>query len=595
MDELTLNLPKPQVKERPLNPKIQQEALKLGLDALVSSILARRPIDVLVPLEVWLSPKLKTLSHPLCMQDMDKAAERVADAIIGREYIALETDHDCDGQTSHAVLYWNLVHHFKHPVTHLQSYIGHRLTEGYGLSAAVAKRILSAKPRPSLVITADNGSSDEPRIALLKMAKIDVIVTDHHEIPVAGVPESAYACLNPTRPDCGYPDRCIAGCMVAWLLMSAVRQRLIARGYLPEDAPALRDTLDFVAVGTIADCVSMAKSHNNRAIVQAGMQQVWAGTRPCWRVLRPLLKEKPSSEDLGFRIGPLLNSDGRLDTAFQSVSFLLAETDEEAKGWLETLQSQNATRKAIQKSLVEKGMERAVSLTQVGKWSLCVYLEEGHSGVHGIAASRLKDAFGRPTVFLAPKVGSPDHLTGSVRGTAGFHVRQALQAVQDAHPGLLTAFGGHQGAGGLTLLKEHLPLFTEAFETAVRTQLAEEDIGPVIWTDGQLHPEMIQLDLLARLKDLEPFGREFDAPVFEISATFEQIQPVGDGTHLRLLLSSGGRQFKGVWFNCRPKTCMPLPVVEGARYSVIFSLTEHVWREQRGVELLVYHVGQQSN
>jgi single-stranded-DNA-specific exonuclease len=585
-----VTLPKPEVKERPINHQIQTEALKLGLDPFLSSILARRPIEVLVSLEEWLYPKLKTLSHPMAMQDMDKAAERVAEAIIQQEHIALETDHDCDGQTSHAVLYWNLVRHFKHPITHVQSYIGHRLIEGYGLSASVAKRILAAKPRPTVVITADNGSSDEPRIALLKMAKIDVIVTDHHEIPADGIPASAYACLNPTRPDCAYPDPCIAGCMVSWLLMNMVRQRLIARGHLPSDAPSLRDTLDFVAVGTIADCVSMAKSHNNRAIVQAGMQQVWAGSRPCWRILGPLLKEKPSSEDLGFKIGPLLNSDGRLDTAFQSVSFLLAETDEEAKGWLETLQIQNTTRKAIQKGLVQKGMQRAVMLVDEGKWSLCVYLEEGHSGVHGIAASRLKDAFGRPTVFFAPKVGAPECLTGSVRGIVGFHVRQALQAIQDAHPGLLTAFGGHQGAGGLTLLQENLSRFTQAFETAVRAQVTSADIGPVIWTDGQLTPSMIQLSFLTQLKGLEPFGREFDAPIFEMPAKFERVQPVGDGTHVRLVLICAEYRFKGVWFNCRTQASAPLPVVEGEHYSVIFSLTEHIYREQRGVELLVYHV-----
>lgn len=595
MTELLVTPPKPQIKERPINHALQTEALGLGLDPVLSSILARRPIEVSIPLQDWLNPKLKTLSHPMTMQDMDKAADRVAEAIIQREYIALETDHDCDGQTSHAVLYWNLVHHFGHPITHIQSYIGHRLTEGYGLSASVAKRILGAKPRPNVVITADNGSSDEPRIALLKMAKIDVIVTDHHEIPVAGVPESAYACLNPTRPDCAYPDPCIAGCMVAWLLMSAVRQRLIERGHLPHNAPPLRDTLDFVAVGTVADCVSMAKSHNNRAIVQAGMQQIWAGSRPCWRVLRPLLKEKPSSEDLGFRIGPLLNSDGRLDTAFQSVSFLLAETDEEAKGWLETLQAQNTMRKAIQKDLVQQGMQRAAVQADEGKWSLCVYLEDGHSGVHGIAASRLKDAFGRPTVFFAPKLGTTDCLTGSVRGIVGFHVRQALQRVQDTCPGLLIAFGGHQGAGGLTLLQENLSMFMRAFEEAVRAQVTAGDIGPVIWTDGQLTPEQIQGSFLTQLKNLEPFGREFDVPVFEMSAQFEQIQPVGDGTHLRLVLVCDGYRFKGIWFNCRTQASTALPIVEEQRYNVIFSLTEHVYREQRRVELLVYHVGQWSH
>jgi single-stranded-DNA-specific exonuclease len=319
----TLDIPLPKIKPRSLDKKIEQLGLSKGLHPLLARVVAARPLPSGFGVHDVLHPKLECLDHPLTMQDMTKAAHRVAKAIYNKECIGLETDHDCDGQTSHAVLYHNLVYHFKHPKELLKSYIGHRLKEGYGLSASVANRILEDSPRPSLLITADNGSSDEARIKQLAAVGMDVIVTDHHQIPEDDYPNSAYAFLNPTRDDCNYNDKYIAGCMVAWLLMAAVRLQLIEDKYLNINAPKLVDSLDFVAVGTIADCVSIARSKNNRAVVNYGMKLISQGVKPCWQVLLPLLSNPISSQDLGFKIGPLLNSDGRLSSALGSVSFLL--------------------------------------------------------------------------------------------------------------------------------------------------------------------------------------------------------------------------------------------------------------------------------
>ncbi|NCX93801.1 MAG: single-stranded-DNA-specific exonuclease RecJ, partial [Gammaproteobacteria bacterium] len=265
----------------------------------------------------FLGPKLQVLDHPRSIKDIDKAVSRLVAAIANQEIIAIETDHDCDGQTAHAVMHTALIEIFGVPASKVQSFIGHRMKEGYGLSDAVATRILNAIPRPNVVITADNGSSDEPRIARLKEAGIDVIVTDHHHLPEEGPPKSAYACLNPTREDCDFPDDSIAGCMVAWLLMSALRQALIEAGLLSEKAPSLKGLLDYVAVGTVADCVSLSRSLNNRAVIRAGLQLISQMQRPCWQAILPLLK-RPflRAEDLGFTIGPMLNSDGRLSDAF---------------------------------------------------------------------------------------------------------------------------------------------------------------------------------------------------------------------------------------------------------------------------------------
>lgn len=588
---MVLDLPQPIIKPKPRNADIEQQGLALGLHPTIAKIIAARPLPEQFTITDALSPKLKLLSQPFAMADMEIAANRLARAIINQECIGIETDHDCDGQTSHAVIYHNLTVHFKHSKDKIRSYIGHRLKEGYGLSDSVAERIIQDSIKPQLVITADNGSSDEARIQKLKQAGIEVIVTDHHEIPKEGYPKSAVACLNPTREDCQYEDPYIAGCMVAWLLMTATRQKLIELGHLSKETPQLLDSLDFVAVGTIADCVSMARSINNRAVVRYGLRLIAEARRPCWRVVLQTLKGPLCSEDLGFRIGPLLNSDGRLSCAFGSVSFLLAETETEASAWLKSLQEQNTERKSIQQDIVTKGLLKAQQQVLMQRLSLCIYLETGHPGVHGIAASRIKDIFGRPTIFLAPKLHQPAILTGSVRGIEGFHVRNALQTIADQHPKMLISFGGHKAAGGVSLKLEDLQEFMDAFETATLAQIHLKQVGPTIWTDGELSIPEIQFELLESIQLLEPFGREFETPIFELNiATIKDIRIIGDGTHARILLESNNRFITGVWFKIRQRAEDALPVKVEEKVKVAFSLKANYFREEPTLDIHIVHV-----
>lgn len=585
-----IELPRPVIKTKPYNRTVEDKGLAAGLHPVLARIVASRSLPDDIPLLEALSPKLKRLSSPFNLKDIERASQRVANAVIKGEYIGLETDHDCDGQTSHAVLYHNLVRHFNHPKEKIVSYIGHRLQEGYGLSESVAKRILADNPRVHLVITADNGSSDEPRIQQLKSAGIEVIITDHHEIPKEGPPPSAYACLNPTQSDCLYGDPWIAGCMVAWLLMAATRHVLIEKGYLEPESPRLMDSLDFVAVGTIADCVTMARSINNRAVVSYGMRLIEQGTRPCWRAMKTICHGKISSEDLGFRIGPLLNSDGRLSSALGSVSFLLSETDEEAMAWLFALQDSNAQRKTIQQAIVLQGLQEANVQIKSGRCSLCIYLEEGHTGVHGIAASRIKDLYGRPTAFFAPKVGCPGVITGSVRGVENFHVRDALQAVSDQYPDKLLGFGGHQGAGGVTLKREDFEQFANAFESATLHQLSGRHLQPVIWTEGVLEVNGLTLELVEELRHLEPFGREFETPVFEITAVLKVLTFIGDGTHARVVLEAQGRRIPGVWFKLRQSKTAAVCVKIGDRVKVAFSIKANTFKDKQSVDVHIIYM-----
>jgi len=585
-----LDHPEPILRMRVPNPLIEQQGLAVGLHPVIAKIIAARPLYEELPLLEALSPKLKHLSSPFNMQDIKRAAARVANAIIKGECIGIETDHDCDGQTSHAVLYYNLVERFYHPKEKIRSYIGHRLKEGYGLSDALATRILNDEPKPSLVITADNGSSDEPRIARLKAAGMDVIVTDHHEIPKVGLPQSAYAVLNPTQKACLYSDPFIAGCMVAWLLMVATRQHLINDDYLPKETPSLADSLDFVAVGTVADCVSMARSHNNRAVVAFGLHLINKGTRPCWRVIKDVIISEVNSIDLGFRIGPLLNSDGRLACAFGSVNFLLAETEEEAYPWIEVLQKHNQNRKTIQQTIVEEGLKKAKTQVDAGYLSLCLYLPEGHSGVQGIAASRIKEVFGRPCAIFAPKIGSEGIITGSVRGIDDFHVRDALQCAANENEEKIISFGGHKGAGGITLKLRDFEWFKEAFERGTRLQLNADSVGPIVWTDGALPLSELNFELLEALNVLEPFGREFEAPIFEMDAFIKNIQWVGDGTHARLVLESENKVVNAIWFSARTSKEIPLKVKIGDKIKIAYLAKKNYFRGKVSMDIQVIHL-----
>ncbi len=563
----------PRIQKRKINTEVEQALIQQGLHPMLARVIAGRPLPEHEKGAAGITAgKLADLTSPFLMQDMERAVQRLIQAILNGETIALETDHDCDGQTSHAVLIHALTEVLGHPAQKVLSFIGHRLREGYGLSDALCDRILKEKDI-RLVITADNGSSDEARIARLKAAGIEVIVTDHHAIPAEGIPPSAYAVLNPTREDCSFPDPYIAGCMVAWLFMAATRRRMIEQGHLPADAPSMAALLDFVAVGTVADCVSLARSLNNRIVVQYGLTQINTFKRPCWQAIRPLLKNnrgEVTSEDLGFLIGPLLNSDGRLADALGSVQFLLTETLQDAAPLAELLFQQNEERKRIQKELSGDALLIAEKQALAGRVSLVIYLEDGHAGVHGISASRIKDAFGRPTVIFSPKLDAPELLTGSCRSIDSIHIREILQTVADEYPDLLKKFGGHKAAAGLTLALEDLALFQEAFEQAVVAALKTEAVGPVIFTDG-FWQEALNPELIRALYTLAPFGREFDEPIFEMHAVAETVRRFGQNlTHIETMLkTTEGKVFKAVWFfACADNQA---PIEEGQRLHVVFS------------------------
>ena len=586
----------PEWKERPRSESVFKAALARGLSPLAARVVAGRFTDP--DLVSGLTADLSVLDDPATLPDVDKAAERILRAVANGEQIGLATDHDADGITSCAVLTEALTDYFRHPRDKIGYYIAHRLNEGYGLTDSVADRILAANPRPSLIITADKGSSNEPQIARLKAAGIDVVVTDHHEMPeVDGVPTppaSAYAVVSPKVPGCAYPDPYIAGCMVAWLTMAHARRKGIATGQLPTTLRNLGPLLEFVAVGTVADCVSLARSKNNRAVVRAGLEGINAGRRPAWQIVQQQLGRggPVRTETLAFAVCPRLAASGRLAEAAPGIHFLLARELSDAEPLFAQLDEENQSRKAIERSMVAQAISVAAEQVIAGRSSIVCHLPDGHAGVHGIAASRLVEKFGRPTVMLSPKPSKPGLLAGSCRTIPGVHMRDALQAVHDFDPTMMVAFGGHAGAAGLTLNADRVADFASALDAAVCVQTANARLHPFRFHDGpatlyELAGDGKDATLMDELYGLEPWGREFDFPTFQVEALVHDIKPMGDGTHMRLTLREGKTFMSAVWFSARSSIDEEIGVHVGDKLQFLVGLRENIYNDRRSLQVTI--------
>ncbi|SFC21722.1 single-stranded-DNA-specific exonuclease [Marinospirillum celere] len=587
-----MTAPRARLVQRPINQALYQEALAEGVHPLQARILAGRLESIQGSLTSLVKPALKYLASPQSLKDIDRACQRLLDALQSGQRIGILTDYDVDGITSHVVIYRSLTEYFGVPPEKISSLIGHRIKDGYGVSDALVNRILDQSPRPEVIITADCGSSDEPRLARLKQAGIDVLVTDHHALPKEGPPPSAFAVINPTRSDCSYPDPTLAGCAVSWLLMSAFRSRLIEAGLLDAASPKLSALLPFVALGTVADCVSLGGSAANRAFVTQGLKLMNASDAPCWQAFREFQGERFdafTAATLGFQLGPRINARSRMADPYAALHFLLASNLPEARRQLEVLDSDNQDRRFVEAEMTRTALDAALLQVKEGFQTLVTYVAEGHSGVQGIVASRLVEKLGRPAVVLTPGR-EAGHLNASARSVPGIYLREALQRVDDLHPGLLVRFGGHQGAAGLTLWSDKLAAFQQAFEQAIRLQLNGRTLEPSLYTDGELPDDLLCLETLDILTNLEPFGREFDPPLFEGLFVLEAIRTIGaDQTHLLMEVASleTGKRLKAIWFRALSEEGEALPVTEGQQVRLAYRLDANHFRGKVSLQLLV--------
>lgn len=582
--EIEASLPK--LRRRTVDSAVEREALRGNYSPVAARVIAARGLTSSRPIMRQLTPGLDMLDDERLLADIDLAAERIAGAIVSREIIGIATDYDMDGLGAHAVLRIALIQVFRHPAQYVRSYIGHRLSEGYGLTSALTERVLADPHRAAVLVTADFGSTDESTISRLQAAGIDVVVTDHHDLPERGPPLAAYACINPKRADCQYPDKAIAGGMVAWLLLKAVRQVLVDAGHLTAPQASLDELLDFVACSTVADCVSMA-SPNNRAVVIAGLARMNTLRRPCWQAMADTLRLRTfRSESIAYGIAPRINARTRLDDPFASLQFLLAGDERSAVASLQVLERANQARKQIEETMIAEVQSRAARQVSSGSHAITLLLPNGHPGVQGICSSRLVEAFGRPVFLFSPHVADSRTLIGSARSIDGVDVKKLLLRVQLSAPDVMQRFGGHAAAAGAQVSVSDFTTFAALFEAAAREVIATDLLGPVRSSDGGLDLRQAKANLIEELDALEPTGRGFEPAAFDGALRVLGVRMIGDQTHLRLELQQGDTKVNAVWFRAR-RANAPLPVAPGDHAHFVYNIVKDHFNGRSRIELQI--------
>lgn len=585
----TLPMPSPTIVERSVDEDIEAYAKSLGYSSDIARVIAGRigPYDG--QLEKLLLPTLSDIDVTSPMSGLDEASARLCLAIERGETVVAVCDHDSDGITS-AAEFLRGMEMLGHPREMSHVRISHRLQEGYGLTQGVCDRILAMSPKPTLVVTADCGSSDEDRILRLRNSGIETIVTDHHDWPCERPPVSAHAAVNPKQPGCPYPDKTVAGCFVMWLLLVRTRGALMRR--TGHTFPSLTGLLQFTAVGTVADCVTLATSTSNRAVFRHGVELIRSRGSACWSAFSSVcgLGEDVIAETIAFKIAPMINANGRLDDAMTGLHALMAEDYTSAIEHVSRLHEENILRREIEKGMLDVAKPAALDSIRRGNPAIVVYLPDGHSGVHGIVAGKLKEMFGRPTAMASPVANDPNLTTASFRSIAGLHIRDVLEEISAKHPGLLLKYGGHAAAAGATWARESNALVEKLFNAAVARRVNPAQLGPKLLTDGPLSSNMLSLASVDEIRSLEPWAVDFQTPRFEMQGRVSSMSAVGNPkVHLRLEVIFGGKRYPGIWFFGLSAPGANPPVGVGQMGRFVVSVTDNVFRGNRLFQLQIHY------
>ena len=557
------------IKQRKLNEDVYSSCIDSGYPEVVARIIAGRKDTFDRNIFEF---TLDAIQPAMSMAGVPEAVDRISKAISNDETILIFTDYDVDGCTSMAVLYRTLHEVCNVPESRLMRLTGHRTEDGYGLTDTIADKIIQLNP--DLVITADAGVSDGERVKKLADAGIDVIISDHHLIPSEGVPEDAVAVVNPHQDSCSY-DTKVAGCGVAWLLMTALTQKLECS---QEQKIILHQMLDYVALGTVADMVSL-DSVTNRYFVKKGLEFMNRKNRICWQ--RSLNKKPAGVGDLGFQLGPRINASsrmsGRADTA---IDFLLSEDPDHVFDSYDLLDKHNKSRQSIESKMLNDAKRNIVE----GEPAVVYYSEDNHAGIQGVVAGKIADEFGVPTIMLADVEGGM--VAGSGRAGQFLHIRDALQSFDEKIPGALKSFGGHKAAAGLKLHKDDIEIFRMGFLEVVQEQLDDRDITPFKKTDGSLNG-FINLDTYYQIEKLKPFGMGFPTPLFFDEMVATQIRIIGEQKiHLSMMLD----RYRAVFFGALETPESPWPVEESEKVGVLYSLNLNEWQGQKNLQLMVKRI-----
>jgi len=544
---------------------------KVGISKLLATLLIHRKVSAPDAAQSFLSPKLGVLRDPFLFKDMDRAVGLISTCIKDKKRITIYGDYDADGITATALL----VDFFSRLEAPISFYIPHRLEEGYSLNDAAIRKIAAGDTE--LIITVDCGISSPSEIDLAKSLGLEVIVTDHHQLPAHFEPRCPT--INPFRPDCSFPFRELSGVGLAFYLTIAIRADLRESGFFgSKGEPDLRPYLDLVALGTVADIVPLLEE--NRILVKNGLSILRESQRPGIKELLRVSGINKDREittyDIAFKLAPRLNAMGRLGSVTRAVQLLTTDNEKEAAEIAAHMDSLNTQRQTIENRILSEVRERIVRSDDLERQRTIVLSDPSwHRGIVGIVASKIVDEHYRPTLILEAE---GELLRGSGRSIDGFDLYQALFDLS----GLLKQFGGHGHAAGVSIETKNLKEFCERFEELARKRIEPKDMAPKIDVDTRLGLESVNPQLLKELETLPPFGHQNPQPIFWAGPLEVISSRVVGNDHLKLKIRE-----KGITFDCIAFGKGAIHPLKGRSVDMLFHVGTNTWQGIESIQLMI--------
>lgn len=542
----------------------------INVDEILSRLLVQRGVDTFEQAKAFFRPSIEHLHDPFLMKDMDKAVDRLNSAIRNGEKILIYGDYDVDGTTSVALVYSFLRPYYNN----LDFYIPNRYSEGYGVSTQGIDYAADAGCR--LIISLDCGVKAVNKIAYAKKHGIDFIVCDHHT-PGDTLPD-AYACLDPKRNDCTYPEKELSGCGVGFKFMQAFCRK---NGH---DEELLYNYLDLVAVSIASDIVTI--TGENRLMAAIGLNKLntnpSTGLKSIIRIANMENREFLIS-DIVFKIGPRINAAGRIESGRDAVELLISRDEPLADRMSESINVCNETRKDLDRLTTQEALEMINTSEPLQKLkSTVLFKPEWHKGVIGIVASRLTEHYYRPTIIITQSQGLA---TGSARSVEGFDLYKAIESCSD----LLENFGGHMYAAGLTMKIENIPQFTERFERYVSENILPEQLIPQIEIDAEIQLKKITPKFYRILKQFTPFGPGNMKPVFVTRrvmdyGTSKLVGKDRDHVKLEIIEECSGSIVQGIGFSMGKHI---QKIKSGDPFDICYTIEENVYNGNISIQIMV--------
>ena len=537
---------------------VESSATEMPWPQVIRRVYANRGVTEASQAEL----SMQHLLPPQSLLQIDAASALLFDHIKRQSSIVIVGDYDADGATSTAIAMRGLS---ALGAKKLHYIVPDRFLYGYGLTPEIVT--LTAQFEPALIITVDNGISSIAGVAAARAAGMQVLVTDHH-LPGAELP-AADVILNPNQPGDQFGSKALAGVGVMFYLLVSLRAFMRQQGWFEAQGlaqPNLADYLDLVALGTVADVVTL--DQNNRILVEQGLRRIRAGQ--CSVGIKALLQvanveaKRCAASDLGFYVGPRINAAGRLEDMAMGIACLLTDDGNQAQQIAQTLHDLNSKRREIEGEMKEQALKDLAALDKtmllpakgskaksdktVEALGICLYRAEWHQGVIGILAGRIKEKAYRPTIAFAD--GDQGEIKGSARSIPGVHIRDVLATVAARNPGLINKFGGHAMAAGLTLSRQRYEEFAAAYQAVLADWIKPEDLQAQVLSDGELNAEEINLATAKGLRNAGPWGQGFPAPVFDAEFIVTQHRILAE-KHLKLTLKADldAAELDAIWFN----------------------------------------------